>query len=110
VSSSAGGTATGPFSTVRHAAITNAVTETTRVRVTINGGPVQYLRLVGYDGVVGLHPGRNTLIVRWDGPVKRLDFKITYSTSPDNAKDGTGNSSSRSRAARGAVSIRSNAR
>jgi hypothetical protein len=69
------------------AVITNAVTETTPVRVTINGGAVQYLRLIGYDDVVGLHPRRNTLVVRWDGPVARLDFKITYATSPNNVKD-----------------------
>jgi hypothetical protein len=69
------------------AIITNDVAETTRVRVTINGGPALYLRLVGYDDVTGLHRGRNTLVVRWDGPVARLSFRITYSTSPENGKD-----------------------
>lgn len=66
--------------------MSNAVTETTPVLVTINGGKPEHTGLIGY-GDVTVHPGRNTLTVRWAGPVKRIDFRITTSTTPNNAKD-----------------------
>jgi hypothetical protein len=68
--------------------LTNAVTETTQVAVVVNGGHVEYLRLVGYGDIsYAVHPGRNTATVRWSGPVRRIDFQIRYSTSPDNSRD-----------------------
>lgn len=67
--------------------MSNEVTETTPVLVSINGGKAEHTGLIGYGDVTGVHPGRNTLIVRWAGPVKRIAFRITSSTSPSNVKD-----------------------
>jgi hypothetical protein len=68
--------------------ITNAVTETTKLLVVIDGGHVEHLRLVGYADITdAVHPGRNTATVRWSGSIRRIDFTIRYSTSPDNARD-----------------------
>lgn len=66
--------------------LSNAVTEPASVRVSINGGKTEPLGMIGY-GDVTVHPGRNTLTVRWDSPIKRLDFRITSSTSPNDVRD-----------------------
>jgi hypothetical protein len=62
------------------------VTETTPVLVSINGGKAEHTGLIGI-GDVTVHPGRNTLTVRWAGPVKRIAFRITTPTTPNHAKD-----------------------
>lgn len=66
--------------------ISNEVTETTPVLISINGGKAEHEGLIGI-GDVTVHPGRNTLTVRWAGPVKRIAFQITVPTTPDHAKD-----------------------
>lgn len=78
-----GTSANGPITIIK-----NAVPETTHIRVAIDGGEVEHLRRVGYDDITGVvRPGRNTLTVRWDGPVQRLDFKISYAATRNNFKD-----------------------
>jgi hypothetical protein len=67
--------------------LSNAVAEPAHVRVSINGGPFEKLGLEGYGDVTNAHLGRNTLLLRWGGPIARLDFRITASTSPTNARD-----------------------
>jgi len=68
--------------------LTNAVAETTQVVVVIDGGHVERLLLEGYGDITdAVHPGRNTATVRWYGPIRRIDFKITYSANPNNSKD-----------------------
>ncbi|HWT04653.1 MAG TPA: hypothetical protein VN224_02760 [Xanthomonadales bacterium] len=68
--------------------LTNAVPETAQVVVVIDGRHVERLLLEGYGDITdAVHPGRNTAAVRWSGPVRRIDFKITYSTNPNNSKD-----------------------
>jgi len=66
--------------------LSNAVTEPPSVQLSINGGKSEPVGLIGY-GDVTVRPGRNTLTVRWETPIKRLDFRITSSTSPSNVKD-----------------------
>ena len=67
--------------------LSNAVAEPAHVRLSINGGPFEKLGLEGYGDVTNAHPGRNSLLLRWGGPISRLDFRITASTSPTNARD-----------------------
>ena len=67
--------------------LSNAVAEPAHVRISINGGPFEKLGLEGYGDVTGAHSGRNTVLLRWGGPISRLDFRITASTSPTNARD-----------------------
>jgi hypothetical protein len=67
--------------------LSNAVAEPAHVRVSVNGGPFEKLGLEGYGDVTNAHAGRNTLLLRWGGPIARLDFRITASTSPNNARD-----------------------
>jgi hypothetical protein len=67
--------------------LSNAVAEPAHVRISINGGPFEKLGLEGYGDVTNAHPGRNTLILRWGAPISRLDFRVTASTSPTNARD-----------------------
>jgi len=78
-----GTSANGPITIIK-----NAVAETTPIRVAIDGGEVEHLRRIGYDDITGIvHPGRNTMTVRWNGPVQRLDFKISYAATRNNFKD-----------------------
>lgn len=78
-----GTSANGPITILK-----NAVAETTPIRVAIDGGEVEHLRDATYSDITGVvHPGRNTLTVRWDGPVQRLDFKISYAATRNNFKD-----------------------
>jgi hypothetical protein len=68
--------------------LTNGVAEGTRVVVVINGAHREGMQMEGYGEITDeVHPGRNTAMVRWTGPVQRIDFRITHSTSPNHAGD-----------------------
>jgi hypothetical protein len=83
VPSDQGTSANGPITILK-----NAVAETTPIHVMIGGDEVDNLSQVTYDDLTGVvRPGRNTLTVRWDGPVQKLDFKISYAATRNNFKD-----------------------
>src|ERR1700736_3227914 len=48
-------------------------------RVDVDGQEVDHLDTVAYDDITGVvHRGANTLTVRWNGAVSKLNFKIAY--------------------------------
>ena len=78
-----GTSANGPITILK-----NALAETTRIHVVINGEEVDDLSAASYDDITGVvHRGGNTLTVRWDGPVQKLDFKISYAATRNNFKN-----------------------
>jgi hypothetical protein len=78
-----GTSANGPITILK-----NAVAQTAPVHVVIDGDEVDDLRAATYDDITGVvHRGGNTLTVRWDGPVQKLDFKISYAATRNNFKD-----------------------
>ncbi len=57
-------------------------------RVDIDGQEVDHLDAVTYDDITGVvHPGANTLTVRWNAPVQKLNFKIAYAPTRNNFKN-----------------------
>ena len=58
------------------------------LRVDIDGQEVDHLDAVTYDDITSVvHPGQNTLVVRWNGPVQRLNFKVAYAPTRNNFKN-----------------------
>lgn len=57
-------------------------------RVDVDGQEVDHLDSVGYDDITGVvQRGANTLTVRWNGPVQRLNFKVAYAPTRNNFKN-----------------------
>jgi hypothetical protein len=57
----------------------NMVAEPAGVRVTVDGQGVDDLSTVAYDDITTIvHKGQNTLTVRWNGPLQRLNFAIAF--------------------------------
>jgi hypothetical protein len=66
----------------------NMQSEPGGVRVRIDGRDAGSLRTADYADITGLvHAGSNTLTVRWDGPVQRLNFKVAYAPTRNNFKN-----------------------
>jgi hypothetical protein len=58
------------------------------VRVSIDGHEVDHLTQAVYEEITGVvHPGLNTLTVRWDGPIQRFDFKVAFAPTRNNFKN-----------------------
>jgi len=58
------------------------------VRVSIDGHEVDHLLGATYEEITTVvHPGLNTLTVRWDGPVQRFDFKVAFAPTRNNFKN-----------------------
>jgi hypothetical protein len=57
------------------------------VTVTVDGQDVENLRMADYSDITGIvHRGPNTLTVRWNAPLQKLNFKIAYAPSRNNFK------------------------
>jgi hypothetical protein len=92
----AGGTATaqqtpGDTGTDANGPITilkNMQAEPGGVRVAIDGQEVDHLDTVTYDDITGVvQKGSNTLTVRWNVPLQKLNFKIAYAPTRNNFKN-----------------------
>lgn len=58
------------------------------VEVDVNGDDVGHLVAVDYaDITTTVHRGANTLLVRWSGPITKLDFKVAYAATRNNFKN-----------------------
>ena len=56
--------------------------------MTIAGDEIDDLHMATYDDITGVvRRGPNTLTVRWDAPVQKIDFKISYAPTRNNFKD-----------------------
>jgi hypothetical protein len=65
----------------------NMQPEPAGVLVDVNGEQVDDLRAASYDDITtSVHRGSNTLLVRWSGPITRLDLKIAYAATRNNFK------------------------
>jgi hypothetical protein len=81
--SDTGTDANGPITILK-----NMVAEPDGVRVSIGHREVDHLQTVTYDDITSVvHPGSNTMTVRWDGPVQKLNFKIAYAATRNNFKN-----------------------
>jgi hypothetical protein len=58
------------------------------VEVDVDGQQVDDLSQATYDDITGVvQRGKNTLVVRWNAPVQKLNFKISYAPSRNNFKN-----------------------
>lgn len=56
-------------------------------RVDIDGQEVDHLDSVAYDDITGVvQRGANTLTVRWNAPLQKLNFKVAYAPTRNNFK------------------------
>ena len=66
----------------------NMQAEPAGVRVTVDGQEVDHLDSVTYDDITGVvQKGSNTLTVRWNAPLQKLNFKIAYAPTRNNFKN-----------------------
>jgi len=73
-SSETGTDANGPITILK-----NMQAEPDGVEVDLNGEQVDDLHSVGYDDVTtSVHKGANTLVVKWSGPITKLNFTVSY--------------------------------
>jgi hypothetical protein len=80
-----GTNANGPITILK-----NMQVEPDGVRVSIDGHEVDHLRAATYDDITSVvHAGSNTLTVTWNGPVQKLNFKVSYAPTRNNFKDVT---------------------
>ncbi len=81
--SDTGTDANGPITILK-----NMVAEPAGLRVSIDDREVDHLRTVTYDDITSVvHPGSNTMTVRWSHPVQSLNFKIAYAPTRNNFKN-----------------------
>jgi uncharacterized membrane protein len=49
------------------------------VEVDVNGEQIDDLHAAGYDDITTtVHKGANTLLVKWSGPITKLNFTVAY--------------------------------
>jgi hypothetical protein len=49
------------------------------VEVDVNGEQIDDLHAAGYDDITTtVHKGANTLLVKWSGPITKLNFTVSY--------------------------------
>ena len=81
--SDTGTDANGPITILK-----NMQPEPDGVDVRVNGEQVDDLRAASYDDITtSVHRGSNTLLVRWSGPITKLNFKIAYAPTRNNFKN-----------------------
>ena len=81
--SDTGTSAGGPITILK-----NMQAEAEGVRVEVDGAEVEDLRMADYSEITGVvRPGKNTLTLRWNGPVQKFDFKIAYAATRNNFKN-----------------------
>ena len=57
----------------------NMQAEPDGVEVDVNGGQIDDLHATAYDDITtSVHRGANTLLVKWSGPITKLNFAIAY--------------------------------
>jgi hypothetical protein len=60
----------------------NMQAEPDGVEVDVNGGQVDDLHATAYDDITSLvHRGANTLVVKWNGPITKLNFTVAYAAT-----------------------------
>ena len=73
-SSETGTDANGPITILK-----NMQAEPNGVEVDLNGEQVDDLHATGYDDITtSVRRGANTLVVKWNGPIPKLNFTIAY--------------------------------
>jgi len=78
-----GTNANGPITILK-----NMQSEPDGVRVEVDGKHVENLQMADYSDITGdVHPGPNTLTVRWNAPLQKLNFKIAYAATRNNFKN-----------------------
>ncbi len=75
--SDTGTDANGPITIIK-----NMQAEPDGVEVDVNGDQVEDLRSAGYDDITTtVHRGANTLVVRWNRPLSKLNFAVAYAAT-----------------------------
>jgi hypothetical protein len=75
--SDTGTDANGPITILK-----NMQAEPGGVEVDLNGAQIDDLHAAGYDDVTtSVHKGANTLLVKWAGPITRLNFTVAYAAT-----------------------------
>jgi hypothetical protein len=65
----------------------NMQAEPNGVRVEVDGRHIENLQMADYSDITGaVHHGQNTMTVRWDGPLQKLNFKIAFAPTRNNFK------------------------
>jgi len=73
-SSETGTDANGPITILK-----NMQAEPDGVEVDVNGGQIDDLHAATYaDITTSVHRGANTLVVKWNGPITKLNFTVAY--------------------------------
>jgi hypothetical protein len=72
--SDTGTNANGPITILK-----NMQAEPDGVEVDVNGAQVDDLHSAAYDDITTtVHKGANTLLVKWSGPISKLNFTVAY--------------------------------
>ncbi|HYW53389.1 MAG TPA: hypothetical protein VE826_05440 [Dongiaceae bacterium] len=75
--SDTGTNANGPITILK-----NMQAEPAGVEVDLNGEQIDDLSATGYDDVTTtVHKGANTLLVKWAGPITKLNFTVAYAAT-----------------------------
>ena len=81
--SDTGSDANGPITILK-----NMLPEPDGVQIEIDGQQVDDLHTADYADITGVvHKGSNTLTVRWNNPVQKLNFKVAYAPTRNNFKN-----------------------
>jgi hypothetical protein len=66
----------------------NMQAEPDGVQVDIDGQQVDDLRMADYADITGVvHRGANTLTVRWNSPLQKLNFKVAFAPTRNNFRN-----------------------
>jgi hypothetical protein len=75
--SDTGTDANGPITILK-----NMQAEPDGLEVDVNGQQVEDLHSAGYDDITTtVHRGANTLLVKWSGPITKLNFTVAYAAT-----------------------------
>jgi hypothetical protein len=81
--SDTGTDANGPITILK-----NMQAEPDGVEVDVDGAQIDDLKMADYADITGVvHRGQNTLTVRWNGPLQKLNFKVSYAATRNNFKN-----------------------
>ena len=81
--SDTGTDANGPITILK-----NMQSEPDGVEVDVDGAQVDDLKMADYADITGVvHRGQNTLTVRWNGPLQKLNFKVAFAATRNNFKN-----------------------
>jgi hypothetical protein len=81
--SDTGTDANGPITILK-----NMQAEPDGVEVDVDGAQIDDLKMADYSDITGVvHRGQNTLTVRWNGPLQKLNFKVSFAATRNNFKN-----------------------